>query len=75
MKVRLAGIRFVTEIRGRQRQEAGTQRRKEIASAAVALVDASSFQLEKVTLGAVTGSSRVVMDLWQRWREPPWLGK
>lgn len=75
MKVRLAGIRFVTEIRGRQRQEAGTQRRKEIASAAVALVDASSFQLEKVTLGAVTGSSRVVVGLWQRWREPPWLGK
>lgn len=42
MKVRLAWIRPVTEIRGRQRQEAGTQSRKETASAAVALLDASS---------------------------------
>lgn len=42
MKVRLAGIRLVTKIRGRQRQEAGTQRRKEIASAAVVLVEARS---------------------------------
>lgn len=60
MKVRLGGIRLVTEIRGRQRQEAGTQRRKEIGSAAVVVVvvevEACSSQLQKVTLGAATRS-------------------
>lgn len=74
MKVRLAGIRPVTKIRGRQRQEAGTQRRKEIVSAAVVLVDACSSQLQQVALGAVTCSG-VVVDLQQAWRAPPRLGK